>query len=228
MSGAANPVFHAAVVCLSSQEPDALYLRKTSFLTMEHEKPSIKRRRFLEAAGTGAATAGLTGCLGSTEGAVGGKGDSGENEGDEDDATSGDLKMEPVEYPDRTCAVDARNVRDHPGWNAQILHEDGKRAFFCTSGDMGAYYTSPKAFGISEADIAGVWVTDYETGETVDGTDAYYVFVADREAVEMPAGRNPIPFAERERAEEFVANVDGVSGSDVERFSKVNLNRCTW
>ena len=209
----------------STYEPDTLCPKKPSFHTMEYESPSVKRRRFLEAAGACAVT-GLTGCLSSTEGASGGnEGDGNADRGEEEVE---DLDVEPLEYPDRTCAVDARNVRDYPGWNAQILHKDGKRAFFCTSGDMGAYYTSPKAFGISEADIAGVWVTDYETGETVDGTDAYYVFVADREAVEMPAGRNPIPFAERERAEEFVANVDGVSGSDVERFSKVNLNRCTW
>ena len=168
----------------------------------------------------------MTGCLNSTKGAVGDDG-SEKDEGD-DQTTVENLKMEPVEYPDQTCAVDARNVREYPGWNAQILHKDGKRAFFCTSGDMGAYYTSPTAFGVSEAEVAGVWVTDYVTGETVDGTDAYYVFVADPDAVDMPAGRNPVPFAERARAEEFVANIDGVSEGDVERFSRINFNRCTW
>ena len=193
---------------------------------MEYESPSVRRRRFLEAAGACAAT-GLTGCLSSTEGASGDDGGD-EDAEDTDEEPVENLRMEPVEYPDQTCAVDARNVKEYPGWNAQILHEDGKRAFFCTSGDMGAYYTSPKAFGISEADVAGVWVTDYETGETVDGTEAYYVFVADGDKVDMPAGRNPIPFADRERAEDFAADIDGVSGSDVERFSKVNLNRCTW
>jgi nitrous oxide reductase accessory protein NosL len=192
---------------------------------MGYESPSIRRRRLLKTAGV-CATAGLTGCLNSTKGAVGD--DGGEEDEGEDRTTPENLKMEPVEYPDQTCAVDARNVREYPGWNAQILHKDGKRAFFCTSGDMGAYYTSPTAFGVSEAEVAGVWVTDYETGETVDGTDAYYVFVADRDAVDMPAGRNPIPFAERARAEDFVADIDGVSEGDVERFSRINFNRCTW
>jgi len=136
--------------------------------------------------------------------------------------------MEPVEYPDQTCDVDARQVKEFPGWNAQVLHEDGERAFFCTSGDMGAYYVSPKAFGVSDADVAGVWVTDYETGKTIDGTEAHYVFVADPDKVEMPAGRNPVPFAERERAEEFVRGLDGVGGGSIERLSKITFNRCTW
>ncbi|MDZ7689211.1 MAG: nitrous oxide reductase accessory protein NosL [Halobacteriales archaeon] len=190
---------------------------------MDYEEISLRRRRLLALAGTGATTACLTGCLGSTEGAVGDDED-GEDAGE---PVRADLRMEPVEYPDETCAVDARNVRDHPGWNAQILHEDGERAFFCTSGDMGAYYVSPKAFGVSTADVAGVWVTDYDTDETIDGTDAYYVFVADTEAVEMPAGRNPIPFAERERAEEFVDR-ESLGGSSIERLSKITFNRCTW
>lgn len=184
---------------------------------------SLRRRRLLKAAGsaTAAATAaGLTGCLGSTQGA---EGDSGE-----EDYDPVDLVNEPVEYPDRTCDVDARHVKEYPGWNAQILHEDGERAFFCTSGDMGAYYVSPKAFGVSEADIAGVWVTDHGTGETIDGTEAYYVFVADSDKVDMPAGRNPVPFAERERAEGFVGELEGVGGDSIERLSRITFNRCTW
>lgn len=185
---------------------------------------SLRRRRLLAAAGS-ATAAGLTGCLSSTKGAEGGES---AEEGGEDDRESVDLVKEPVEYPDRTCDVDARNVKEYPGWNAQILHEDGERAFFCTSGDMGAYYVSPKAFGVSEADVAGVWVTDYETGETIDGTEAHYVFVADSDKVEMPAGRNPVPFAERERAEEFVKGLDGVGGGSIERLSKITFNRCTW
>lgn len=93
---------------------------------------------------------------------------------------------------------------------------------------MGAYYTSPRAFGVSEADIAGVWVTDYDTGETIDGTDAHYVFIADPTLVEMPAGRNPIPFEERGREEEFVAGFDHVGVGSIERLSKITFNRCTW
>ena len=190
---------------------------------------SLKRRGLLAAAGC-ATAAGLTGCLGSTQGAEGGgdSGSGGTGESNDKEAETVDFEKEPVEYPDQTCDVDARNVRDHPGWNAQILHEDGERAFFCTSGDMGAYYTSPRAFGVSEADIAGVWVTDYDTGETIDGTDAYYVFIADPTLVEMPAGRNPIPFAERDRAEEFVAGFDQVGVGSIERLSKITFNRCTW
>lgn len=181
---------------------------------------SVRRRRLLLAAG--ASVTGVTGCLGAASGD-----DEGGEDGTTDDGTE-DVRLEPVDYPDEECAVDARNVREYPGWNAQVIHEDGERAFFCTSGCMGAYYTSPVAFGVSDAEIAGLWVTDYGTGETVDGEDAYYIFVGERDLIEMPAGRNPLPFAEKERGEEFTQGYEELSAGDVERFSEVNLNRCVW
>lgn len=188
-------------------------------MVMARDRPSLRRRRLLEAAGSFAAT----GCLGGGA-ASDGEGEEGRTGG----AEKADLRLEPVKYPDQRCEVDARNVREYPGWNAQVLHEDGERAFLCTSGCMGAYYTAPSAFGVSEADIAGLWVTDHVTGETVDGTDAYYIFVGERGLIDMPAGRNPLPFAERERAEEFTKGFEELSTGDVERFSRVNLNRCVW
>jgi len=139
-----------------------------------------------------------------------------------------DFRAEPVEYPDRSCEVDARNVRKYPGWNAQVVHEDGARAFLCTSGCMGAYYTLPTAFGVTEADIAGLWVTDYATGENIDGTDAYYIFVGEKDLIDTPAGRNPLPFSDRKSAERFTKEFEELSTGGVERFSKVNLNRCVW
>jgi len=187
------------------------------------EAPSLRRRRLLVAAGAGAATVSLTGCLDSTQGA----GDDAEDEG-EGDGHDADFVNEPVDYPDESCAVCARGVTDYPGWNAQMVHEDGERAFFCTSGCMGAYYTSPSSFGVSDAEIAGVWVTDYETGETVDGTDAYYIFVRNPELVDIPAGRNPLPFAERGRAEEFTQGFDEIDASDIDGYGRINFNRCVW
>lgn len=188
---------------------------------MGRDRPSVRRRKLLTAAGSFAAT----GCLGrGTASGEGGESDDATN----DEAEKADYALEPVEYPDQRCEVDARNVREFPGWNAQVVHEDGERAFLCTSGCMGAYYTAPSAFGVSEADIAGLWVTDYETGETVEGTDAYYIFVGEEDLIEMPAGRNPLPFSERERGEEFTRGFEELSTGDVERFSRVNLNRCVW
>jgi nitrous oxide reductase accessory protein NosL len=185
---------------------------------------SLLRRELLVAAGGIAAT----GCLGT--GTAEDAGDA-EREGGNDGGNEGgnaDFAVEPVEYPDGSCDVCARNTTEYPRWNAQAVHEDGERAFFCTSGCMGAYYTSPSAFGVSDADIAGLWVTDYGTGETVDGFDAYYVFVGERDLIEMPAGRNPVPFATEDRAEGFTRRFEELSTGDAERFSKVNLNRCVW
>jgi copper chaperone NosL len=186
----------------------------------DRERPATRRRILLT---SGACVAsGLTGCVGKTGG------DQRDTEDRKKEREKTDYELEPVAYPDQTCDVDARHVREYPDWNAQILHEDGSRAFFCTSGCMGAYYTSPSSFGVSDADVAGVWVTDYGTGETVDGTEAYYVFVGERDLIDMPAGRNPLPFAERERAEEFTRQFEELSTGDAERFSKYNMNRCVW
>jgi len=196
---------------------------------MEEDPPSVRRRELLAAAG-----ALTTGCVGGGSASeIPGRDEPRESAGDEGSGGGGGedaerLRLEPVEYPDERCAVDARNVRDHPGWNAQVLHEDGSRAFLCTSGCMGAYYTAPSAFGVSEADVAGLWVTDHGTGETVDGTEAYYIFVGERGLIGMPAGRNPLPFADRGSAEGFTEGFEELSTGDVERFSKVNLNRCVW
>jgi nitrous oxide reductase accessory protein NosL len=185
----------------------------------------LRRREVIAAAG---GLFGTTGCLGNvasnrTDGGDE-ESDGGANETDQD----ADFAVEPVEYPDRSCDVCARNVTEYPRWNAQAVHNDGERAFFCTSGCMGAYYTSPSSFGVSEAEIAGLWVTDYGTRETVDGFNSYYVFVGERGLIEMPAGRNPVPFATQERAEEFTRRFEELSTGDAERFSKVNLNRCVW
>jgi nitrous oxide reductase accessory protein NosL len=195
---------------------------------MEEDPPSVRRRELLAAAG-----ALTTGCLGGGSASeIPGRDEPREPAGEGSGGGGGEdaesPRLEPVEYPDERCAVDARNVRDHPGWNAQVLHEDGSRAFLCTSGCMGAYYTAPSAFGVSEADVAGLWVTDHGTGETVDGTEAYYIFVGERGLIDMPAGRNPLPFADRGRAEGFTEGFGDLSTGDVERFSKVNLNRCVW
>lgn len=185
-----------------------------------------RRREIIVAAGGLFTT---TGCLGKVASNGAGGIEEEDDSGTEDtDGDKEEFAVEPVDYPDSSCDVCARNVTEYPRWNAQAVHEDGERAFFCTSGCMGAYYTSPSSFGVSEAKIAGLWVTDYGTRETVDGFDSYYVFVGERGLIEMPAGRNPIPFSEKERAEEFTRRFDELSTGDAERFSKVNLNRCVW
>ncbi len=185
----------------------------------------LRRRELIAAAGGVFAT---TGCIGNVASGETDKGDGEGGDGADVTEKDADFAVEPVEYPDETCDVCARNVTEYRRWNAQAVHEDGERAFFCTSGCMGAYYTSPSSFGVSEADIAGLWVTDYGTGETVDGFESYYVFVGERGLIEMPAGRNPVPFATQERAEEFTRRFEELSTGDAERFSKYNMNRCVW
>ncbi|MFP4174851.1 MAG: nitrous oxide reductase accessory protein NosL [Halobacteriales archaeon] len=193
----------------------------------DENDPCLRRRDVLASA-CAVATTGCLGNAGVEGGREGTEGNGGDDGTDAEDGKDDDFELEPVEYPDESCDVCARNVTEYPRWNAQAVHEDGERAFFCTSGCMGAYYTSPSAFGVSDADIAGLWVTDYGTGDTVDGFDAYYVFVGERDLIDMPAGRNPVPFATEERAERFTRRFEELSTGDAERFSKYNMNRCVW
>ncbi|MCX2818283.1 MAG: copper chaperone NosL [Methanobacteriota archaeon] len=188
------------------------------------DSPSLRRREILVAVGGTA----VTGCLGSGSAKTEGDGTDGDDGGKGGEADGDGFTPEPVDYPDASCDVCARNVTDHPRWNAQAVHEDGERAFFCTSGCMGAYYTSPSAFGVSDADVEGLWVTDYATRQTVDGFDAYYVFVGERDLIDMPAGRNPVPFVDEEGAKAFTRRFDELSTGDAERFTRYNMNRCVW
>lgn len=139
------------------------------------------------------------------------------------------LEVEPVAYPEHeNCRVCRREPARYPEWNAQILHADGTRAFFCTSGCMIPYYTSPESFAAPDSDVAGVWATDYETGETIDSFDAYYVYDGHRYVEgDVPAGRNHLAFSDEERAEAFVESHDEIVDYDLLRFDTIRfVARC--
>lgn len=122
----------------------------------------------------------------------------------------------PVSIPDSaTCPVCNMVTAEHPAWNAQLRHADGERAFFDTSGCLVAYYALPGRFAATDASIAGVWVTDFETGERIDGTRAHYALETDPGRVDDPMGRNPAPFADRADAVAYVDAVDYLTTDDV-------------
>jgi hypothetical protein len=191
---------------------------------------TLDRRRLLALAGAGLAT-GLAGCSGgdgtttterettaptTTDGTVT------DTATPEPTTTTGDrtpAAIEPVSVPaDARCPVCNMVPADYPDWNAQALHEDGERAFFDTSGCAVTYYALPGEFAATDADLAGLWVTDFETRETVDGTMAYYALETDSERVEDPMRRNPAPFADRADAEAYVDAVDYLTTEDIVRL----------
>ena len=155
------------------------------------------RRRFLAAVG-GAIAAGLAGCA-----------------SDGGPAADGALD-EPASIPsDAACPVCQMVPADYPDWNAQAVHEDGQRAFFDTSGCMLAYYVEPGEFADADAPVAGVWVTDFETRETIDGLTAHYALETDPGRVDDPMMVNPAPFADRADAVAYVDAVDYLTTDDV-------------
>ena len=119
-----------------------------------------------------------------------------------DDASCGVCKMKPAKYPD---------------WNAQLVFSDETRVHFCSPGCLVAFYADPGHFmdGRSQDGIAGVWVTDYESKETVDATTASFVLEMNPKRIDAPMMRNPVPFAEASAAMAYVDQYDDLSGEDV-------------
>ena len=128
---------------------------------------------------------------------------------------------EPAEFPeDADCPVCNMVPADHPDWNAQVVHDDGERAYFCSIGCMVAYTAYPDEFALSESDIVGAWVTEYGTGELIDGMDAYYALETDSDRVDDTMMLNPAAFRNRDDAVAYVDEVDYISEDDVVGFEE--------
>jgi nitrous oxide reductase accessory protein NosL len=127
---------------------------------------------------------------------------------------------EAVDVPDdASCAVCGMNAADFPDWNGQTVHGDDTRAYFCSSGCATTYHTVPEEFAETDAEIAGFWVTGFESREFIDGTTAFYALETDSDRLEDPMGTNPVPFAEQAAAIEYVDEVDYLSEEDVVELS---------
>ncbi|ELY44266.1 lipoprotein [Natronorubrum sulfidifaciens JCM 14089] len=173
----------------------------------------------LSSIGVGTAV-GLAGCLGGDDSESGDDTDNtadGNGDGDDTNGTgTDDLDLEAAEFPaDQECAVCSMTAADHPDWNAQAVHDDGHREYFCSSGCLAAYYAAPEEFGGPDSEIEGVWVTEYETGELIDGTEASFVRVTDPDDVDDIMMRNPTPFADRADAEAFIDEFDAYDEDDI-------------
>lgn len=156
----------------------------------------IDRRRVLALLSAGVAT-GLAGCGG-------------------DGGTPTASLDRTVSFPaDSRCPVCDMKAADYPDWNAQVVHEDGTRAFFDTAGCLVTYYTLPGQFADTDAPIRGVWVTDFETRDLVDGTTAHYALETDSDRVDDPMRLNPAPFADRTDAVAYVDAVDYLTTDDI-------------
>jgi nitrous oxide reductase accessory protein NosL len=192
-----------------------------------------RRRKVLKTLGV-SAVAGVgatTGCIGGNgdDGGEGNETDDGTNETDGDmnetDTGDGEETAEPVDFPeDAECPVCNMMSAEYPDWNAQVVHEDGERAYLCTSGCMVAYKAYPDEFAVSDTSIAGAWVTGYETRELIDGTEASYALETDSERVDDPMMLNPAPFEAREDAVAYVEEVDYLAEEDIVGYGDLDTD----
>ena len=139
------------------------------------------------------------------------------HEGDGSDDTDA---VGPVDVPeDAKCSVCEMRAAKFPEWNAQAVHADDSRAFFCTAGCATTYHAVTGEFADTDADITGFWVRDLDSRDLVDGTTAYYALETDSERLEDPMRVNPAPFADREDAVSYVDESDALDESDIVELS---------
>jgi nitrous oxide reductase accessory protein NosL len=132
------------------------------------------------------------------------------------DSGDGTASLSTVDVPDdASCAVCEMQVANFPEWNAQAVHDDDTRAFFCTAGCATTYYAVPDEFADTDVAVAGLWVRDFDSRDLIDGTEAAYALETDSDRVDDPMRLNPAPFASRGDAVEYVDAVDYLSESDV-------------
>jgi nitrous oxide reductase accessory protein NosL len=109
-------------------------------------------------------------------------------------------------------------VAKYPDWIAEVRFADGGYAVFDGAKDLFKFLSAPGRYlpGRVAADVREIWVTDYYALRPVEGRAAFFVLGSE---VLGPMGRELVPFASREEAEEFLRDHRGTS---VLRFDDVN------
>jgi len=179
------------------------------------------RRTVLRTAATGAIL-GVAGCMGQTDPEADGNTTDGEAADDE-------TATQPAAIPaDANCEVCNMVAADYPAWNAQLTHDTGDNAYFCSSGCLAAYIAEPSRFGGPKASIDTAWVTEYETESFLQASEAFFVRVANPDHVDDVMMKNPTPFATREDAVAFTESFDAYGEDDILRFSDFDMELATF
>lgn len=106
------------------------------------------------------------------------------------------------------CPVCGMFVARYPDWAGQVVFKDGSVSFFDGAKDLYKYYLNLKKYAPkkTQADVDGIYVTEYYGMKLIDGTKAYYVIGSD---VYGPMGRELIPFLGESEAREFMKDHKG-------------------
>ncbi|ABK18494.1 NosL protein [Syntrophobacter fumaroxidans MPOB] len=115
------------------------------------------------------------------------------------------------------CPVCGMFVAKYPDFVAEIVFKDGSRAFFDGAKDMLKYYFDLAKYNPSKkaSDIESIYVTDYYSMRATDGRKALFVVGSN---VYGPMGREFIPFANEEDANEFMRDH---AGKTLVRFTDI-------
>ena len=110
--------------------------------------------------------------------------------------------------PRDKCPVCGMFVAKYPDFLASVVFRDGAVFHFDGVKDLMKFYVRLDRYspGRKQADIDGVWVTDYYRMKLIDGRRAHYVIGSD---VYGPMGKELIPFEKKTGAEEFLKDHRG-------------------
>ena len=105
------------------------------------------------------------------------------------------------------CAVCGMFVAKYDNWISQIRLADDSVLFFDGVKDMMVFYLNPKQYGqAARSDLKELWVRDYYSLQWLDARKAYYVIGSD---VYGPMGKEFVPFASKDAAENFLSDHKG-------------------
>jgi len=119
--------------------------------------------------------------------------------------------------PKDKCPVCGMFVYKYPDWVAQAVFRDGSRLYFDGVKDLMKFFLNPSSYQStkSRTETAAIFVTDYYSLESVEGTRAYYVIGSD---VFGPMGKELIPFGKEAEAREFLKDH---KGKKILRFQEI-------
>jgi nitrous oxide reductase accessory protein NosL len=119
--------------------------------------------------------------------------------------------------PKEKCPVCGMFVYKYPDWVTQMVFRDGSRLYFDGVKDLMKFHLNPFPYQSTKSrpETAAIFVTDYYSLESIEGTRAYYVIGSD---VFGPMGKELIPFGKEAEAQEFLKDH---KGKKILRFQEI-------
>ncbi|MDH4331587.1 MAG: nitrous oxide reductase accessory protein NosL [Desulfobulbaceae bacterium] len=118
-----------------------------------------------------------------------------------------------------TCATCGMSPHRYPQWQTQVIFADNTVSAFDGCKCMFRFLLNMQKFAPDRQpdQITAIWVKDFKTGKWIDGKSAHYVI----DSSEMgPMGKELIPFATRDSAEEFKK----AKGGTIDTFANINMS----